>query len=236
MLLESVVHESDAVPSEGVTRWDTLGLILEPFDLVSPDAVHSASTHAVVSTCAEEPNTSQDLVLIVGRADWNAVGELVVQALAIVLVRVILSNAIGVLLCLFHHCVLVCIRLEVMVARDEAKWDFILFQHRGQLRKVAPPEVWGSVLLIPGLPTHNVAGDCDEVWCLLPYHLFDLIHRLLIRFWVFTEMEVSQLHNLEPVALIELQIHISIVVNIVICEGKLGSGKEHCRKHCSRHY
>jgi len=55
MLLEGVVHESDAVLFEGVVVRDLIRLILEPLDLIPPDTVHTTCTHAVVTSRTEEP-------------------------------------------------------------------------------------------------------------------------------------------------------------------------------------
>ena len=55
MLLKGMVHESNSILFVRIIVWNHFRLIFEPFDLISPDAIHTTSAHTVASSCTEEP-------------------------------------------------------------------------------------------------------------------------------------------------------------------------------------
>ena len=98
-----------------------------------------------------------------------------------------------------HHFILIYIRFEIVVSRDEAKRNLFCFQDSVQLCEILFPEIFSSVLLIPHEPAHYIASDSYEIRFLLSNHVFNLIYSPLVCFKTLTEMRVSQLHYLESI-------------------------------------
>lgn len=165
VFLHSVVHEGDAIASTSVILSETIALILEPFDLVTPDAVHATSSHAVRTTCSEEPKTRINRVVLDVILNRHFVRELMLHWLPVELV--IVGHRCGKLLLLlkFKHILRVDIRLEIVETWDQSPGNLQVSQCGSEWLVVLLPEL--LLVAIPSLATHNVTSDGDKVWLLL---------------------------------------------------------------------
>ena len=161
VLLKWMMHKSDTVSAFLVIDIDGVALVLEPLNLVSPDAVHAASAHAIASASTEEPETSIILILQDVILNRHLVGELMNHWVAVVFVEVWHRCRILVLTLQLLHVVRVEVRLEVVIAWHHSPWHFEIFQRLGQLVVVSFPEP--SLLAIPALSADDVARDGNKV-------------------------------------------------------------------------
>ena len=83
VFLEWVVHERQAIiaAQSFLLCIDLVTPVLEPLNLVSLDAVHSAMTHAVSATSAKEPQPGVNDLVVFCILNRNIIGELVFNLL-----------------------------------------------------------------------------------------------------------------------------------------------------------
>ena len=84
VLLKAVMHEGDSIVALIVIQSKAITLIFIPFDLVTSDAVHATTSHAVGTARSEEPKSCIDLGANIGILNSNFVCELMVHLLTIV--------------------------------------------------------------------------------------------------------------------------------------------------------
>ena len=161
VLLEGVMHKSDAVSALLVIDIDGVALILEPLNLVSSDAVHAASAHAIAPASTEEPETSIILILLDVVLNWHLIGKLMNHWVTIVLVEVWHLCSILALTLQLLHLMRVEVPLEVVIAWHHSPWHFKIFQRLGQLVVVSLPEL--SLCAIPALSADDIARDGNKV-------------------------------------------------------------------------
>ena len=84
VLLERMVHESEAIAATRILGINLVTSVLEPSDLIRSDAVHATVfSDAASPACAEEPNSSIDLVRVLPALNRHIVGELMMHLLVV---------------------------------------------------------------------------------------------------------------------------------------------------------
>ena len=118
-----MVHESNSIPARRLVTWDIITQLLEPFNLVSSDAVHPSQSHTVGSSCSKEKHTRPNIILVIRGLNWEHEGELMFQIFAIPFEVICQRHVIliRVFPCFFNHAEGIHISFKVMVPCDESK-------------------------------------------------------------------------------------------------------------------
>ena len=116
VFLQSVVHKCDSISSAWVIRWQKIALLFVPLDLVTSDAIHATSSHAVGPARAKEPEAKVGHIVVDGVLHGQFVCELVMHAQPVEIVIVWHRCGKFLLLLQLEHLIGVDVRLEVVIA------------------------------------------------------------------------------------------------------------------------
>lgn len=220
VLLKGVMHEGQSVWTVAFRRIDVVAFLLEPLDLVSPDAVHAAPAPiAVGATSTEEPEPGIADARISIALDRYLVSELIGRLLVSIVLEIVWQRG-GVLVGTIdlHHGINVHIGLEIVETWHDSIRHLLCSQNVGQILVVGFPEVFG--FLVPGLTTDDISSDGNEVWLLLVYQVLNHLQRLVVQVRArFTEMEVSELHDLEMVVIVHFQVYSAHPIEVMFGKG-----------------
>lgn len=227
VLLQTMVHECDAICSAWVIGSEFVTLILEPLDLVPPDAVHSAGSHAVCSASTEEPESKVGNVVMDAVLNGQFVRELMVHGLTIELVVVRHRGCILLLKLQLEHLILIDIRLEVVEAWHEAPGHLQAGKSVSQWLVVLFPEF--LLCAVPCLSADNITCDSDKVRLLFANERSDHRESLMIQMTLvdFAHVQICQLHDLEVIVGVHFEVKAIQSIEVVLSEGCLCAKYSH---------